>query len=321
MDQGSAPMQDIGVEPSAQLRSQPITAVRKGSLGFKLRDYAGSFAFLIPYLAFAILFLYAPLIYAFILSLHQWSTIAGDQGFVGLLHYHTLFLKSSSIYFQNFWAGIEHTALFVVITVPLLVAISLGLALLLANAPFRAFFRAIFYIPAVLSVTVACTIWLWIFQNPGLLTSMFHVNVDWTTTQPWAWVTIIVTTLWWTIGFNMVILLAGIIEVPNDYHEAAKIDGARAWQRVLHITIPLIRPILAFVTITQMIASFGLFGQSYVITRGGPSQSTQPITMYILNEAFGDFNLAMASAMSFVLGIILIVLAILQFRLFRAGEA
>jgi ABC-type sugar transport system permease subunit len=124
----------------------------------------------------------------------------------------------------------------------------------------------------------------------------------------------------------MIVLLAGLLGIPNDYYEAAKIDGANGLQRILFITLPLLRPVLAFVTITQMIASFGLFGQPFILTHGGPgvggpTKSTTPVALQMYNEAFGTQNLALACAMSFILGVILIVLAVLQIRFFRATEA
>jgi multiple sugar transport system permease protein len=171
------------------------------------------------------------------------------------------------------------------------------------------------------------TVWLWILQNGGVLSSYLHHNIPWLIQQPWAWVSVIVATLWWTPGFNMIVLLAGLLGIPNDYYEAAKIDGANGLQRILFITLPLLRPVLAFVTITQMIASFGLFGQPFILTHGGPStiggvtQSTMPVALQMYNETFGTTsNLALACAMSFVLGIILIILAVLQIRFFRATE-
>lgn len=329
MDQGSSPIQtptpELGVAGAvgggAVARAHSISNVHRGSKSIALRDYAGSFMFVVPYLLFFLAFVLGPLVYALFVSTHRWTTVGGNLGFVGLRYYKALF-DPSTLAFQDFWLGMRHTVLFVVITVPLLVALSLSLALLLANGPFRNFFRAVFYVPAVLSVTVACTIWLWIFQPGGIVNIYTHSGIQWLTTEPWAWITIIVATLWWTVGFNMVVLLAGVQEVPNDYHEAAKIDGANAWQRVWKITIPLLRPILAFITITQMLASFGLFGQVYILTQGGPTRSTEPVILTILNTAFtGDQNLALACAMSFVMAVILIFLAILQIKFFKVGEA
>lgn len=328
MDQGSTPTQNIGaVERAAVAQGvAPVSGARRPSLAVRARDYGGSILFVVPYLLFFVAFLLWPLAYALWVSLRTWTTTGGDQGFTGLRHYYNIFFNFKLDDTVYFWQSLENTAFFAVITIPLLVLLSLILALLLVHGPWRSFFRGVFYIPAILSVAVAMTVWLWILQNGGILDTYLHDSIPWLIRQPWAWISIIVATLWWTPGFNMIVLLAGLLGIPNDYYEAAKIDGANGLQRVLFISLPLLRPVLAFVTITQMIASFGLFGQPFILTHGGPgvggpTQSTTPVALQMYNEAFGTSqNLAFACAMSFVLGIILIILAALQVRFFRSTE-
>ncbi len=329
MDQGSSPLQKVVPEAAAgtTTRVPAVAPVYSRGMGVQLRDYAGSFLFVVPYLLFFAAFTVVPLVYAFWVSLHTWTTVGGNAGFDGLAHYYNLFFRYDISVVQQYWNGMLNTVFFSIFSVPLLVILALIFALLLANGPFRNFFRAIYYVPAVLSVAVAMTVWLWIFQSGGMANSYLHSNVPWLIQQPYAWLTIFISTLWWTPGFNMVILLAGIMEVPNDYHEAAKIDGANGLQRIWYITLPILRPILAFVVITQMIASFGLFGQPFILTHGGPStiggptSSTMPVALTMYNEAFGtDQNLALAAAESFVLGVILVILAVASLRFFRATE-
>ncbi|MBV9282080.1 MAG: sugar ABC transporter permease [Chloroflexi bacterium] len=332
MDQGSTPTHNVGAveRPAATAATRAVTAVsgvRHRSVGERSRDYAGSILFVVPYLLFFVAFLLWPLVYAFWVSLRTWTTTGGDQGFTGLRHYYNLFFNFKLDETVGFWQSLENTAFFAVITIPLLVLLALIMALLLVNGPWRTFFRAVFYVPAILSVAVAMTVWLWILQNGGVLDTYLHNGIPWLIQQPWAWLSIIIATLWWTPGFNMIVLLAGLLNIPTDYYEAAKIDGANGMQRILYITLPLLRPVLAFVTVTQMIASFGLFGQPFILTHGGPStiggptQSTTPVALQMYNEAFGTSqNLALACAMSFVLGLILVILAVLQLRFFRTTE-
>lgn len=291
---------------------------RRGHGATRFLDYSGSFLFLLPFLLFWLAFVLYPLIFSFITSLHRWNTLSGDQGFVGFRNYYNILFNPNSLYFNQFWPGMEHTVLFVVITVPCLVLLALLLALLLADAPWRNVFRPIFYIPSVLSVTVACAIWRWIFQSPGLINNYLGLNVNWLTTEPWAWMTIIITTLWWTVGLNMVILLAGVLEIPKDYYEAAMIDGTGWLGRVRYITLPILRPILSFVVITQTLASFGLFGQAQLITLGGPGEETTPIVLYIFSETSTNNNFAIGSAMTFLLGVVLIVLSLVQLPFLRS---
>jgi multiple sugar transport system permease protein len=332
MDHGSTPVHSIGAAEQGPARTPatqavvPVGGARRRPLGVRSKDYAGSFLFVVPFFLFFAAFLVWPLVFAGWISLRNWTTTGGDTGFTGLRHYYNLLFNWKLDDTINFWLSIENTAFFAVITVPLLTLLALILALLLVHGPFRTVFRAVFYIPAVLSVAVAMTIWLWMLQNGGVLDNYLHDNIPWLIQQPWAWVSIIVATLWWTPGFNMIVLLAGLLGIPNDYYEAAKIDGANGLQRILFITLPLLRPVLAFVTITQMIASFGLFGQPFILTHGGPGvggprTSTTPVALQMYNESFGTSqNLALACAMSFILGLILIILAVLQIRFFRATE-
>lgn len=325
MTQGAAPPKEPELALGTEIGStatQRVSGSRNKSLSYRLRDYGGSFLFVVPYLVFFFAFLLGPLLFAAYMSVHNWQTIGGNQGFIGLQHYQRILTDTNSIEYQDFLRGMKNTGLFVIISVPLLVIVPFFLALLLANGPFRSFFRGIFYLPAVLSVTVAMTIWLWIFQPQGLLNGYLHTNTQWLINTPTAWFAIIISTLWWTIGFNMVVLLAGVIDVPQDYHEAAKIDGANAVQRVWYITVPVLRPILAFITITQTLASFGLFGQPFILTQGGPQRTTEPIMYTIYLEAFGgNQDIGAASAMSFILGAVLVVIALILLRVFRLKEA
>ena len=321
MDQGSTPIHKVGVDPTtATTGIVPTFRGHKRSFGVAARDNLGSMLFVAPYFLFYVAFIAWPLIYAAWISLRNWNTVGGDKGFTGLRHYYNLIFGWNQFDITRaYWQSIGHVLLFAVISVPIVVGIALIFALLLVNAPWMSFFRAVFYMPAVLSVAVSMTIWLWILQNGGVLSTYLHNNISWLIEQPWAWISIILATVWWTPGFNMVVLLAGLLDIPSDYYEAAKIDGANGWDRFRHITLPLLRPVLAFVTITQMIASFGLFGQVFILTRN--LESVRPVGLEMYNEAFGgDNNLALAAAMSFILGIILIVFAVAQLRIFRATE-
>lgn len=328
MDQGTTPLEkpDLtlasqAARPGAAAAIVPVGGLHNKPLGFRIREYLGSFLFVLPYLLFFIAFLLGPLIYALYMSFHSWQTIGGNQGFIGWTHYYNILFNSASVDFEDFWRGMRNTGFFVIVSVPLLVLIPFILALLLANAPFRNFFRAVFYLPAVLSVTVAMTIWLWIFNPQGALNGILHTQTQWLINAPTAWFAIIISTVWWTIGFNMVVLLAGVIDVPNDYYEAARIDGANALQRIWYITVPVLRPILAFVTITQTLASFNLFGQPFILTQGGPEHATEPIMYTVYLTAFGsEQDLGMAATMSFVLGLMLVIISLFLLRFFQSTD-
>ena len=242
MDQGSSPVHNVALEQDVvtPVSVASVRPVRGRPSSTRFLDYAGSFLFVVPYLLFFAAFLLWPLGYAFWVSIHTWQTIAGNQGFAGLAHYYNLFFRQDILSVSDYWTAMKNTIFFAVVSVPLLVILALIFALLLANGPFRNFFRSLYYVPAVLSVAVAMTLWLWVFQNGGVASTYLHDNIPWLIQQPYSWIAIIVATLWWTPGFNMVILLAGIMEVPNDYHEAAKIDGANGLKRIWYITLPIL---------------------------------------------------------------------------------
>jgi multiple sugar transport system permease protein len=219
--------------------------------------------------------------------------------------------------------------LFVIISVPVLIGVGLGLAVLL-NVRFggRNFFRAVFFTPWTLGVAVVGVLWWWIFNGQaGLANRPFewlHLTPPgWLTTNPSAWLSILTATVWWTVGFNVIVLLAGIQAIPRDFYEAASVDGANAWQQFRHITIPTLRPILLLVITLQVIASFNLVGQPQIMTGGGPNVTeTTPVLLYIYNTGFaGRYDLGPAAAMALIVAIIMLVVSIINFRVFQTERA
>jgi multiple sugar transport system permease protein len=182
----------------------------------------------------------------------------------------------------------------------------------------------------VLSVAVVSLLWWWIFQSEGGLLNYYlgqlHLETpQWLSTLPWAWVAILVATVWWTLGFNMIILLAALQDIPDFLYEAASIDGATRIQQFFRITVPMLQPVLLFIVTTSIIASFNLFGQPFFMTGGGPSLpqgggATTPVMVQIYNEGFVRHFQGSASAMSFVVAAIMIIVSYLNFRIFRQRE-
>lgn len=212
-------------------------------------------------------------------------------------------------------------------SVPLLVLIGLGLALLINSIPgkFKGFFRTIYFIPYSVSVSVVAIIWLWLLDtNSGMINQYLQkLNlplIPWLTDLPWAWISIVIATLWWTIGFNMVIFINALNDVSEELYEAGSLDGASRWQRFIFITLPSIKPTMLFVTITSTIASFNIYGQPYLMTRGGPGTSTKVLLMNIVDEAFKQRQLGNAAAMSLLMALIMIGISIFQFRISKGKE-
>ncbi len=289
---------------------------------FKVTPYL----FILPHLVFFAVFLAWPLFYGIYISLFEYDFSFPDyRPFVGLQNYRNLF-ESSSIQYDDFWNALTNTGVFVLWSLPPLVIVALFLAVLL-NGKYRGrnFFRGIYFAPWSLSAVVASLLGWWIFQDQSGLMNAFLAQlglpeVAWLGSLPWAWIAITVVTVWWTVGFNAIIFLAALQDIPDTYYDAAAIDGANKLQRFWHVTLPQLRPVLIFVITITLIASANLFAQPFIMTRGGPAQGTEPIIMLIYNEGFGAFRMGSAAAMSVVLAAILLVLTVLNFRVFGSGE-
>jgi multiple sugar transport system permease protein len=187
-------------------------------------------------------------------------------------------------------------------------------------------FRALFYLSAVLSVSVVTTVWLKVFDpNYGLIADLFqalHLGQPLYVFQDpiWAMPAVALVTVWWTVGTNIILFLAGLQDVPPELYEAARMDGANRWCLFLHITLPALRRTIAFASIIQLIASMQVFGQVYNTTQGGPMGETTTLVMYIYQTSFQNFNLGYGSALSFALFIIMFVLSLMQLRVFTRVE-
>ncbi|MGC4803899.1 carbohydrate ABC transporter permease [Micromonospora sp. DT233] len=281
------------------------------------------YLFLAPYLVLFLAFGLAPILFGAWLSVHQWDLQLPSRPFVGLANYRDLFSSDSAIY-GDWWASVRATGIFTVFSVPLLVVVPLGLALLLNRSfPGRTFFRAVYFAPYVLGVAVIGLLWRFLLDaNLGLVNRMLAAvglpaDTPWVTDVPWAWVSLVGVTVWWTSGFNAVIYLAGLQDIPPELYEAAQLDGAGGWARFRHVTIPGLRPVLLFVLTTTILASANVFGQSFLITQGAPGQQTRTVVWRIVDEGLRDNDAGRAAAMSIVFALALAVVSVVNFRFLR----
>lgn len=273
----------------------------------------------LPFLICFVLFLVLPLLYGIYISMHNWSVFGGNGGFVGLDNY-TAILTPGTIYSNAFYLGLKNTLIFVAISVIPLVVISLGLALLVDSIPdkLKVYFRTIFFISYAVSVTAVSAIFKWLFTGNGgyvnnVMNSMGLGSINWLNEQPYAWISILVATIWWTIGFNMILFINALDEVDQTMYEASSLDGANWWEKFSYITFPSIRGVFVFLTIISVIASFNLYGQTLLITAGGPTQSTQTLIMIIQQMVFTQNNLGVGSAMAIVMGLIMVIIVAAQY--------
>jgi multiple sugar transport system permease protein len=283
--------------------------------------------FLLPYLALFLTFVIAPVILGGWISLHQWDYTLPGKPFVGMQNYTDLF-DSSSLAFDTFWNSMQATAIFTVGSVPLLLVLPLLVALVMNQKfPGRNLFRAAYFAPYVLGVAVVAVLWRYLLDtNIGLVNSYLDAVglsgvTPWLTQLPWAWVSLVGVTLWWTLGFNTVIYLAALQDISPELYEAARMDGATAWQRFTNVTLPGLRPVLLFITSVTIIASVNMFGQSYLMTQGGPGQDTRTAIYQIAETGLTSFNSGAASAMSLIFTVFLAAVSVLVFYLFRERDA
>jgi multiple sugar transport system permease protein len=275
------------------------------------KDGAWAFLLLLPNLLGFLAFTLIPVFASFFLSFTAWDMLTPIQ-WVGLKNYVDLWKDETFI--KVFW----NTLYFSGVSVPLGIVISLFLAVALDRIGMKKFYRAAYFLPVVSSMVAIAVVWQFIY-NPeyGLLNyalSWFGIRgPDWLTSTVWAMPAVIITSVWKNLGFNMLIFLAGLQGISDDYYEAADLDGARWYQKFVFITVPLLSPTTFFVTVMSFIASFQVFDTIFLMTQGGPARSTSVIVHYLYEHGFKYFNMGYASAMAYVLFFMMFLITMVQF--------
>lgn len=270
--------------------------------------------FLAPALIFLTIFLFYPILSLIYLSFTNGSIVATK--WIGLANYRRLLIDS------DFRQIIFNTAYFSIVTIIPSIIIPLGLSILLnQNIIFRGFFRTAYFIPSITSLVAMGLGFRWLFQNNGpineFLLSLNITPIPWLNSTLWAMPILIIFSTWRQIGFNLVVFLAGLQAIPQSRYEAAELDGANFWAKLWYITLPALKPTLIFATITTSIFTFRSFEQVYIITNGGPSNSTNILSYYIYEQAFRQFNFGYASASTTILLSIAFILVIIQLTISR----
>lgn len=299
-------------------------AAAQASVSRKLRHHhpLTPYLFIAPYVVLLIAFVLWPAVFGFWISLHDWDFLLESKPFVGMQNYKNLFDPESTTY-SPFWNGMKNTLIFTVISVPFLVVIPLGLAVMLNRKfPGRTVFRALIFAPFVLGISVIGLLFTYLFDaRYGLVNEVLSwvgvPEIGWLTTQPAAWIGLVLVTIWWTIGFNAIIFLAGMQAINAEHYEAAELDGAGGWGKFRHVTMPGLRNVFIFILTTTILASANMFGQSYLITGGGPGDSTRTAIMVMTEEGLRQFRMGSASAMSYLLALFLAVVSVANFMVMR----
>ena len=275
--------------------------------------------FLGPGLLGLFIFTIIPILASLVLTFYAWDLLTPPQ-FIGVQNFVRLWSDGS------FWAALAHTLAFILGYVPLVVAAALGMALAL-NVSLRGIgaIRTVFFFPVVSSWVAVALLWSWLF-NPrfGLINYLLSLvgitGPGWLFDPNWAMPAIIITSVWKDLGFVLVLFLAGLQAIPNDYYEAASLDGANVFARFRYVTLPLLAPTTFFVVIISLINSFQVFDQVWVMTEGGPAGATSVLVEQIVRHAFSYGEMGYAAAISWVLFALVLGATLVQFRLQRMGS-
>lgn len=289
--------------------------------------------FLMPYGVVFGIFVLLPVLYGFYISLHKWHILAPKPEFIGLRNY-KLVLSD-----DLFRIAFARTAFYVAMVVPLGNALSLLLAVGL-NQNYRGttFYKVAFYLPVVMSVSVIAILWRWLYSAEfgiinhylSQIASLGHqiapaispatLKPQWLNSPATAMPAIALMSIWWGAGGNMLIYFAGLKNVPRELLEAAEIDGAGPWRRFWTVSWPLLRPTTLFCLVMSVIASFQVFGQTYILTGGGPYYSTLTIILYMYQQGFGLYQLGYAAAVGYLLFGTLLICTLIQFKLLAVKQ-
>lgn len=256
-------------------------------------------------------FLIIPIGIAFAGSFHEWNPLSGTYRFLGLENYKEVIVN------PLFWKSLWNTIIFSVVVIIFRVGLGLGIAYAIYSAliKYKSFFRSVFYMPVVTPMVAVAFVWKFMY-NPqiGTINQMFGLDINWLMNPKTALGAVIIMTIWKDFGYAVVMYMAGLYSLPADALEAAKVDGANAWQNFWYITLPLLKSMTLFVVITSIISYIQAYVQILIMTEGGPGTATYLSSYIIYDEAFVKYNFGYASALSFVLFIITAVFTWLSFR-------
>ena len=288
-------------------------AERQRMSGIARKEAIAGYIAISPWLLGFLVFQLAPILAALYISSTEWRILSVPE-FIGLRNFDKLLFND-----DLFWQSIKVTTIYVIFRVPFSAMLSLALALLMnQQLAGRRLLRTIYYLPAVIPLVAVSMMWIWIF-NPeyGVLNSIIRVfgieGPQWIHSSRWALPALIIMSLW-QVGTGMVIFLAGLQGIPAHLYEAATIDGANTWQKFLSITLPMLSPVVLFALVMNVIGSFQIFTQAYIMTGGGPGNATLFLVLYIYRNAFEWFHMGYASALAWVLFLVVLIISVAMLR-------
>lgn len=301
----------------AEVRDRPATAGKPS----RPENRAG-WLFATPFLVLYLAFLIGPVVIGLVISLFNTTTVRSGVGnWVGLSNYADVLSNA------DFWASMWHSALFTLLTTPILVLMPLLFAVLVSRlSRGQAFYRLAFFAPYVVPSAAVCLIFAFMYTpETGLITNVFGwfglTAPDFFGSTSGAWFAVVLLTVWWTFGFNFILYTAAIQEISEEVYEAATLDGASPWQQIRMITVPLLRPTIGLVLILQVLSSLKVFDQIYILLAGGPNYSTRPVIQYIFDTGFSNYRGGYAAAATMVYFVVLVVVSVAWFLIRRRNTS
>lgn len=290
--------------PAPQVRTKPRV---------NWRQALTAYAFVLPYLLAFLLFQLVPFLTGIGLSFSRWELLEGTREFVGLDNFVEIF--ADSLFWQSFFVSFYFAVLTMFGNAIVALIAALALKTVLHG---QTFFRVVLYLPVILSISVVGIVWGRVIGNDGLLnfyiTALGLPAISFLGDARLVVPSLSLVTVWWGFGFPMLIFLAALYAVPESLYEAAKLDGAGSWQLFRFITLPLLRYALLLVLVTQFISHMQVFGQPYILTKGGPGYASYPLIMYIYQTAWRYYHMGYAAAMAALMGVFMLVVVLIQTR-------
>lgn len=273
-----------------------------------------------PAILLIIVFSVIAIAFSLYVSFFQYDVISQTRPFLGLGNYREALFKD-----RLFWTSLKNTTFYVVGVVPGITITGFLLALAGHKARWgRGTLRTIYFLPSITPAVAMALVWVWLYSPKGMFNQMLATvgikGPNWLMDPGLAMPSVIVMSVWLSVGYYTVIYLAGMADIPQEFYDAARVDGANAWQEIRYVTIPLLRNVTSFVTITLGIFAFQVFAQVYIMTRGGPGDATVTLQLLIFRNGFQYFRMGYASAISWLLFVVIFVLATLQLRGYRSQQ-
>lgn len=295
--------------------------MKSAATRYRLKQELEPYAYIAPHLFLFVVFFLVPAIYGIYAAFTKWD-LYNEPVFAGLSNLKTILFDSSNTYYHSLRNGLWNTVQFVLYSVPFCIIVPLALALAMrAVGRGKKLYQAIYYLPSLMSASTVMLAWKYFFHATyGMMNNFFMSTANWFS-PPHSWIMLVMITVWWCNGGTMVIYQSALASIPEDYYEAASIDGANAIGQFLHITLPSMRYPLMYTLVTQVVAQFNVFAQPDLLTKYDYGAGNAVLMMYIRDTAFGQGVAGIASAMALVLGVVIMAITSVQIRIMRENNA